>query len=97
MRRVLIAYFSATSTTEKMAGYIAEGVRFSGQEAVTKRIENIKTTAEIAGYDGYILGSPTYSLNVPESMKTFLIMALDIRAETVTLVFSRILNIAFSG
>lgn len=75
MKRVLIAYFSATGMTERMAGYIAEGVRFSGQEAVTKRIGDIKATAEISGYDGYILGSPTYSLDVPESMKTFLLIA----------------------
>jgi flavodoxin len=71
MKKVLIAYFSATGTTEKMAGYIAEGVRFSGQEAVIKRIGDIKAT-EIAGYDGYIFGSPTYSLDVPEKMKIFL-------------------------
>jgi flavodoxin len=75
MKKVLIAYFSATGTTEKMAGYIAEGVRFSGPQAVTKRIGDIKTTAEIAGYDGYIFGSPTYSLDVPEPVKTFLLMA----------------------
>jgi flavodoxin len=75
MKKVLIAYFSATGTTEKMAGYIAEGVRFSGQEAVTKRIGDIKTTTEIAGYDGYIFGSPTYSLDVPEPVKVFLMMA----------------------
>jgi len=70
MKRVLIAYFSATSMTEKMAGYIAEGVRFSGHEAVMRRIGDIKAT-EIAGYDGYIFGSPTYSLDVPEEVKIF--------------------------
>lgn len=74
MKKVLIAYFSASGTTEKMAGYIAEGVRFSGQEVVTKRVEDIKETAELADYDGYIFGSPTYSLDVPESMKKFLLM-----------------------
>ena len=70
MKRVLIAYFSATGTTEKMAGYIAEGVRFSGHDAVTGRIGDIEAT-EIAGYDGYIFGSPTYSLDVPEEVKIF--------------------------
>ncbi len=74
MKRVLIAYFSATGMTEKMADYIAEGVRFSGQEAVTRRIEDIKTAAEIAGYDGYIFGSPTYILDLPEAVKSFLLM-----------------------
>ena len=75
MKKVLIAYFSATGTTEKMAGYIAEGVRFSGQEAVTKKIGDIKTITEIAGYDGYIFGSPTYSLDVPKQVEVFLMMA----------------------
>ena len=75
MKRVLIAYFSASGTTEEMAGYIAEGVRFGGEEAVIKKIADIKTTAEIAGYDGYIFGSPTYSVDMPEPVKTFLDMA----------------------
>jgi flavodoxin len=75
MKKVLIAYFSATGTTGKMAEYIAEGVRFSGHEAVVKKIEGIKAAAGIAGYDGYIFGSPTYSLEVPDAVKTFLVMA----------------------
>jgi flavodoxin len=75
MKRVLIAYFSASGTTEKMAGYIAEGIRFNGQEAVTKKVEDIKDATELAGYDGYIFGSPTYSLDVPEPMKKLLLMA----------------------
>jgi flavodoxin len=74
MKRVLIVYLSSTGKTEKMAGYIAEGVRFSGQEAVVKKIRDIKA-AEIAGYDGYILGSPTFSLDVPGMMKDFLLLA----------------------
>jgi flavodoxin len=75
MKKVLIAYFSATGTTEKMAGYIAEGVRFSGHQAVNKKVDDIKTAAGIAGYDGYIFGSPTYSLDLPEPMKKFLLIA----------------------
>lgn len=58
--------------TEKMAAYIAEGIRFSGQEAVVKKIENIKSAADLAGYDGYIFGSPTFSLDLPKPVKTFL-------------------------
>ena len=73
MKRVLIAYFSLAGRTEKMAEYIAEGIRFSGQEAVVKKIEHINTPVELAGYDGYIFGSPTYSLDMPEPMKTFLL------------------------
>jgi flavodoxin len=75
VKKILIAYFSATGTTEKMAEYIAEGVRFSGQEPVAKKIGDIKDAAEIAGYDAYIFGSPTYSLDMPKPVKTFLLMA----------------------
>ena len=74
MKKVLIAYFSASGTTEKIAEYIAEGVRFSGQGAVTKKISEIKNPDDLAGYDGYIFGSPTYSLDLPEPMKAFLLV-----------------------
>jgi flavodoxin len=70
--RVLIAYYSAIGMTAKMAEYIAEGVRFSGHDAVAKKVGDIKDAAELAGFDGYIFGSPTYSLDLPKPMKTFL-------------------------
>ena len=73
--KVLIAYFSLGSKTEKMAEYIAEGIRFSGQEVVIKNMEDIKAASELAGYAGGIFGSPTYSLDVPEPVKAFLLMA----------------------
>ncbi len=72
MKKVLIAYFSSTGKTETMAQYIAEGVRFSGQEAVVKKMQDIQGVAELAGYDGYIFGSPTFSLDLPRPVKTFL-------------------------
>jgi len=72
MKKVLIAYFSSTGKTQTMAQYIAEGVRFSGQEAVVKKIEDIKSATDLAGYDGYILGSPTFSIDLPKPVKTFL-------------------------
>ena len=75
MKKVLIAYFSATGKTEKMAEYIAEGVRFSGHEAVIKKIEDVAAAEEVAGYDGYLFGSPTYSLEVPGAVKAFLVKA----------------------
>jgi len=73
MKRVLIAYFSATGTTEKMAEYIAEGIRISGQEVVARKTSEVKAPDDLAGYDGYIFGAPTYSLDVPEPMKKILL------------------------
>ncbi|MFC2006714.1 flavodoxin domain-containing protein [Chloroflexota bacterium] len=75
MKKILIAYFSLTGKTEKMAEYIAEGVRFSGQQVVVKKISDLKSGNDLAGYDGYIFGSPTYHREMAESMKTFLFLA----------------------
>ncbi|MEO0247960.1 MAG: flavodoxin domain-containing protein [candidate division WOR-3 bacterium] len=75
MKKVLIAYFSLTGKTEKMAEYIAEGVRFSGQQAVVKKISAIKSPNDLNGYDGYIFGCPTYHRDMAEPMKTFLFLA----------------------
>ena len=72
--RVIIVYFSLTGNTEKMAEYIAEGVRFSGHQAVTKKVSDIKGADDLAGYNGYIFGSPTYYRDVAEPMKTFLFL-----------------------
>jgi len=75
MKKVLIAYSSRTGNTEKMANYIAEGVRFTGNEAVVKRVESIKKPEELQGYDVYIFGSPTYHRDMIAPMKTFLFLA----------------------
>jgi len=73
--KVLVAYFSLTGNTENMARYIAEGVRISGSQAVTKKISELKTAETLEGYDGYIFGSPTYHRDMAEPMKTFLFLA----------------------
>jgi len=72
VKKVLIAYFSTGGTTEKMAQYIAEGIRFSAQEATIKRVNEIDDTGQVADFDGYIFGSPTFSLEIPRPMDLFL-------------------------
>lgn len=75
MTKTLVAYASVTGNTEKMAQYIAEGVRFSGSEAVVKNISTIKQANTLNGYNGYIFGSPTYHRDMTGNMKTFLFLA----------------------
>jgi flavodoxin len=75
MKKVLIAYFSLSGKTEKMAEYIAEGVRFAGCKATSKKISELKKAEDLSGYDGYIFGSPTYHRDMAEPMKTFLFLA----------------------
>lgn len=74
MSKVLVAYISRTGMTEKMANFIAEGVRMAGQEAMVTKITAIKKEEELAGYDGYILGCPTYHRDMTSGMKNFLFM-----------------------
>ncbi len=74
MGKVLITYYSRTGKTEKMAEYIAEGVRFSGNSADIRKLSDIKNEKELEGYDGYVLGCPTYHRDMTANMKTFLFL-----------------------
>ena len=73
--RFLVAYLSSDGATETMAQYIAEGVRIAGHEADLRNISGIGDPKELAGYDGYIFGCPTYHLDMPEPMRRFLRLA----------------------
>ena len=75
MKKVLIAYDSRTGKTEKMAESIAEGIRMGGHDAELKKITRVKNEQDLQGYDGYILGSPTYHRDMIGTMKTFLFLA----------------------
>lgn len=74
MKKILIAYYSRTGMTGKMAEYLAEGVRFSGNDVELKKISEIKTEKDLAGYEGYIFGCPTYHKDMTENFKTFLFL-----------------------
>ena len=74
MKKVLIAYYSLSGNTEKMAQYVAEGVRISGQEATVKKVGDIKEAEQLNGYDGYIFACPTYHREMTAPMKTFLFL-----------------------
>ena len=75
MKKVLIVYVSRTGKTQKMADYIAEGIRFSGNEADIKKTTEIKNEKDLEGYDGYVFGCPTYHRDMTAGMKTFLFVA----------------------
>jgi flavorubredoxin len=74
MSKVLIVYTSRAGETEKMANIIAEGVRFTGNEAVVKNVKDIAFEADTDGYDALLLGSPTYHGDMIQPMKTLLFL-----------------------
>jgi flavorubredoxin len=75
MGRVLIVYTTRTQETRQIADLIAEGIRFSGHEAVVLEVKDIKKETDLEGYDAYVFGSPTYHGEMIQPMKTFLFLA----------------------
>jgi NAD(P)H dehydrogenase (quinone) len=75
MPKALVVYATRTEQTKQIAEYIAEGIRFTGAEAIVVNVKKIKTEADLAGYDAYVFGSPTYHGEMLEAMKTMLFLA----------------------
>lgn len=75
MAKTLIVYATRTGATLKIGEIIAEGLRFSGQEANVVDVKDIKSEADLNGYDAYAFGSPTYHGDMMQAMKTFLFLA----------------------
>ncbi|MBW2574367.1 MAG: flavodoxin domain-containing protein [Deltaproteobacteria bacterium] len=75
MKKVLVAYYSRTGNTEKIAEYIGEGIRITGNSAELKKISEIKSEKDLEGYDGFVFGCPTYHRDLTAGMKTFLFLA----------------------
>jgi NAD(P)H dehydrogenase (quinone) len=67
--RVLVAYYSLTGNTEKMAQGVVEGIqRVPGVTAVIKEVSQVGKE-DLESADGIILGCPTYFANIPGKMK----------------------------
>ncbi len=75
MAKALIVYATRTGETEKIANLIAEGIRFSGHEAETKKVTDVKKEDDLKGFDAVVLGSPTYHGDMVQGMKTLLFLA----------------------
>ena len=75
MANILVAYASRTGDTQAIAELIAEGIRIAGGVAKVKKINEIKSEADLNGYDGYVFGAPTYHGDMVNTMKTFLFLA----------------------
>jgi NAD(P)H dehydrogenase (quinone) len=68
--RVLVAYYSLTGNTEKMAQGVVEGVK--RKPGVTVSLKNVDevTKQDLENAHGIILGCPTYYGTLPGKMKT---------------------------
>ncbi len=59
MIKILVAYYSRSGNTKKMAEAVAEGAKKEGVEVDLKEIGRFEPE-ELLDYDGIIIGSPTY-------------------------------------
>ncbi len=75
MAIALVVYTSRTGETKKIAELIAEGMRISGAEVKLADVAEIKSEADLEGFDAVILGAPTYHGEMLQPMKTFLFLA----------------------
>ena len=70
--RVLIAYYTRTGNTEKMARGVVEGChRVPGVISTLRKIGEV-SQEDLEAADGIILGCPVYFANIPGEMKTIL-------------------------
>jgi len=68
--RILVAYYSRTGNTEKMARAVAEGANQVPGVVTTLRKVADASKEDLEAADGIILGCPTYFANIPGEMKT---------------------------
>ena len=59
MVRMLICYYSRSGNTKKMAYLIQKGAMEEDVDVDTKDVKDVKVD-DLLGYDGIIIGSPTY-------------------------------------
>ena len=68
---VLVAYYSKTGHTEKMAHAVEEGAKeVPGTTVLLKRVEDVNAL-ELFSADALIVGSPVYWSNMAGEVKTF--------------------------
>ena len=75
MSKVLIVYSTNNGGTKRIGDLIAEGIRLEGNEADVVNVTDIKSEANLEGYDGYVFGSATYHGEMMGKMKTMLFLA----------------------
>ncbi len=75
MAKALIVFSTRAGETRQIGELIAEGMRFSGVEATVVDVKEIHSEKDLAGYDAYVFGSPTYHGDMLQPMKSMLFLA----------------------
>ena len=68
MAKILLAYYSQSGHTKKMAEFIFEGMKKESVDVVLKNVEDIKVD-ELLDYQGIVFGSPVYYGSMAAAIK----------------------------
>lgn len=82
MVKVLIVYYSQTGNTEKMAEFVAEGVRNVNGEAILKKVSEASID-DLQEVDAIICGSPTHYGHSAGDILSFIDEGVVIHSELV--------------
>ena len=75
MAKALIVCATRTGETRRIGELIAEGLRLSSVEAKVVDANDVKTDADLKGYDTLVFGSATYHGDMMQGMKKLLFLA----------------------
>jgi flavorubredoxin len=81
MPKALIVYATRSGQTQDIAGYVAEGIRFTGAEAKLVNATEVQKEEQLNDYDAYVFGSATYHGEMLQAMKTLLFLAAKVNLE----------------
>jgi flavorubredoxin len=71
MPKAIIIYETRKGATQLISEAIEAGLKGAGVDVVSKRIYEVDVS-ELADYDAVVLGSPTYTKDMMQTMKTLL-------------------------
>jgi NAD(P)H dehydrogenase (quinone) len=78
--KVLVAYYSRTGNTAKMAEAVAAGARSAGAEAVLKEVGAV-SLQDLKEADGIVIGSPTYYGQMAAEVKQLFDRSSEVRGD----------------
>ena len=78
--KILVAYYSMTGNTEKMAKAVVEGAKSAGADVTVKKASEV-TSADLKAADGIIMGSPTYYGQMAAEIKQIFDRSTDVRGQ----------------
>ena len=80
MPKVLVAYYSSSGNTKKMAEKIENAIKKEGVTTELKSVEGVDA-ANLPSYDGIVIGSPTYYGTMAWQVKKLLDESVSLHGE----------------